>query len=81
MDKQSEKKFKVPKWIINAGKVAAVAGLAVVAGVAAIATRNEDKDDAVQPSEDYVPFARPKKQHYSDFELADFCRGGDLTED
>ena len=22
-----------------------------------------------------------KKQHSSDFELADFCRGGDLTED
>ncbi len=22
-----------------------------------------------------------KKQHHSDFELADFCRGGELTED
>lgn len=26
-------------------------------------------------------FGRGKKEHRSDFELADFCRGGDLTED
>ena len=26
-------------------------------------------------------FKSGKKQHHSDFELADFCRGGDLTED
>lgn len=26
-------------------------------------------------------FGNGKKQHHSDFELADFCRGGDLTED
>ena len=26
-------------------------------------------------------FKKGKKQLYSDFELADFCRGGDLTED
>ena len=26
-------------------------------------------------------FANDKKEHKSDFELADFCRGGDLTED
>ena len=26
-------------------------------------------------------FGRGKKQHYSDFSLADFCHGGDLTED
>ena len=26
-------------------------------------------------------YGKGKKQHYSDFELADFCRGGDLTED
>ena len=24
---------------------------------------------------------KPHKEHHSDFELADFCRGGDLTED
>ncbi|MBQ8836880.1 MAG: hypothetical protein IJ002_05170 [Clostridia bacterium] len=26
-------------------------------------------------------FGKGKKKHNSDFELADFCRGGDLTED
>ena len=26
-------------------------------------------------------FAQGTKEHHSDFELADFCRGGDLTED
>lgn len=26
-------------------------------------------------------FGKGKKEHHSDFELADFCRGGDLTED
>ncbi|MEG2087253.1 MAG: hypothetical protein RR022_03570 [Angelakisella sp.] len=26
-------------------------------------------------------FGKGTKQHKSDFELADFCRGGDLTED
>ena len=26
-------------------------------------------------------FKKDKKEFYSDFELADFCRGGDLTED
>lgn len=26
-------------------------------------------------------FGNGKKQHRSDYELADFCRGGDLTED
>ena len=26
-------------------------------------------------------FGRGKKQHYSDYDLADFCRGGDLSED
>lgn len=26
-------------------------------------------------------FKSGKKQHHSDFELADFCRSGDLTED
>lgn len=26
-------------------------------------------------------FRTGKKQHYSDYELADFCRGGDLSED
>ena len=30
----------------------------------------------------YDEIFRPgKKEHYSDFDLADFCRGGDLTED
>lgn len=29
----------------------------------------------------YGIYGKGKKQHYSDFELADFCRGGDLTED
>ena len=26
-------------------------------------------------------FGENEKEHYSDFDLADFCRGGDLTED
>ena len=26
-------------------------------------------------------FGNERKSHHSDFELADFCRGGDLTED
>ena len=26
-------------------------------------------------------FGNGKKHHHSDFELADFCRGGDLSED
>ena len=77
MEKDTKKKFDVKQLLINTGKIVAVAGVAVVAGVIAIAS----KDENVDREDVYDPFARGKKQHYSDFELADFCRGGDLTED
>jgi len=81
MEKDQERRFTIPRWIVNVGKVVAVAGLAVVAGAVAIATQSDDREDEIPCEDDYVPFARTKKEHYSDFELADFCRGGDLTED
>ena len=81
MEKDSKKRFMVPKWMANVGKIAAVTVLTVVAGVVAVASMNEDKTEAELPDEDYIPVARPKKEFYSDFELADFCRGGELTED
>ena len=81
MEKDQERRFTIPRWIVNVGKVVAFAGLAVVAGAVAIATQSDDRDDEVSCEDDYVPFTRTKKEHNSDFELADFCRGGDLTED
>ena len=36
--------------------------------------------DGIETWHDEI-FGGGKKTHYSDFELADFCRGGDLTED
>lgn len=43
----------------------------------------EDKVRIIEGKETWYDeiFGRGKKQHHSDFELADFCRGGDLTED
>ena len=81
MDKDEKKKLHVKQLLINTGKIVAVAGVAVVAGVIAIASKDDAKDEGTNCDNVYDPFARGKKQHYSDFELADFCRGGDLTED
>lgn len=43
----------------------------------------EDKVRIIEGKETWHDeiFNKGKKQHKSDFELADFCRGGDLTED
>ena len=43
----------------------------------------EDKVRIIEDKETWYDeiFGKGKKQHHSDFELADFCRGGDLTED
>ena len=43
----------------------------------------EDKVRIIEGKETWQDeiFGKGKKQHHSDFELADFCRGGDLTED
>ena len=43
----------------------------------------EDKVRIIEGKETWYDeiFGRGKKQHHSDYELADFCRGGDLSED
>ena len=43
----------------------------------------EDKVRIIEGKETWYDeiFGKGKKEHHSDFELADFCRGGDLTED
>lgn len=43
----------------------------------------EDKVRVIEGKETWYDeiFGKGKKQHHSDFELADFCHGGDLTED
>lgn len=43
----------------------------------------EDKVRIIEGKETWYNeiFGKGKKQHSSDFELADFCRGGDLSED
>lgn len=40
----------------------------------------QKKEEQDSYYEDYYR-NKKKKEHYSDFELADFCHGGDLTED
>ena len=84
---------KIKKWFVSAGKN--LLKVAIVAGVVILAAKAAEDDcenfTDLDNSEDEFDFENEfwadenwgfkNPEDMSDFELADFCRGGDFTED